>query len=231
MQTEEKRFWSLMIFALVVQTIGVGLYFIVFDEGTTARVLYAVVKITMLALPIVFVGRIVKLRTLFAICSPKAAFSGLMAGIIMSAAVLAVYTGLFERGFLSKDFAEAIADKIFAYGITEYYLYFAIFLSLLHSLFEEYYWRWFVFGGLRTRLSLKSAALISSAGFSLHHFIVLYGFLPIAFVLPFGIAIGAAGYYWCVSYERYRSVIPAWISHALVDAAIMLVVYTVINWR
>ena len=42
------------------------------------------------------------------------------------------------------------------------YLLLAVFYSAIHSLLEEYYWRWFVFGRLSQLCKLPTAIAISS---------------------------------------------------------------------
>ena len=58
------------------------------------------------------------------------------------------------------------------------YVVLAAFLAVVHSLLEEYYWRWFVFGRLRRLVSSPAAILISSLAFMAHHVVVLGRFFP-----------------------------------------------------
>ena len=70
------------------------------------------------------------------------------------------------------------------------------FISILHSLLEEYYWRWFIFGELKQYVPLVMAITLSSLAFMAHHVIVLYVFLPGEFltaVVPFSLCIGVGG--------------------------------------
>ena len=104
------------------------------------------------------------------------------------------------------------------------------FYTLAHSLLEEYYWRWFVFGRLRQRTTLAVAILISSIGFSGHHVVVLAKFFgwysSTTWLGSLSVGIGGAVWAWMLS--RHDRVFPIWMSHALVDAAIFFVGYQVI---
>jgi membrane protease YdiL (CAAX protease family) len=97
--------------------------------------------------------------------------------------------------------------------------------SVVHSLLEEYYWRWFVFAQLRHRTSLLTAVLVSSLGFMAHHVIVLATYFgwdsPISYLASIGVAVGGA--VWALLYERTGSLYGGWLSHCLVDAAIFLI--------
>jgi membrane protease YdiL (CAAX protease family) len=102
----------------------------------------------------------------------------------------------------------------------------AVFVVTAHSLLEEYYWRWFVFGGLRQFLSLVPAIVLSSLAFMAHHVIVLYVYLPnrlLTAVLPFSLAIAVGGAVWAWLYDRSGSLLAPWLSHLLIDAAIFVI--------
>ena len=92
---------------------------------------------------------------------------------------------------------------------------------------EEYYWRWFVFGHLRQFVSARTAVLVSSAAFTAHHAIVVgsefRGAWGMTVFACAGVALGGA--VWARLYERSGSLVGPWLSHALVDAALMMVGY------
>jgi membrane protease YdiL (CAAX protease family) len=114
-------------------------------------------------------------------------------------------------------------------NVREHYVLFAAFLSLANSAVEEYYWRWFVFGRCRRHLALAGAAILSGLAFAAHHGIVLVVmFGVIAGVgLTLGVAIG--GVFWAWLYDRYGSLYASWISHLLVDLAVMSIGYRMLE--
>ena len=103
------------------------------------------------------------------------------------------------------------------------YLAFAAYLTLVNSLLEEYVWRWFVQS--RCALLMRPTAAIGSAAlfFTLHHVIALRAYLGWGATLAASLGVFVGGALWGWMYQRYRSVWPGFISHALVDAAIFTV--------
>jgi membrane protease YdiL (CAAX protease family) len=105
---------------------------------------------------------------------------------------------------------------------------FAVGVTVPHSLLEEYYWRWFVFGQLRRRLTLPSAVALSSAGFAAFHIFPLNAYLPGHFfsaVLPFTFCVGVGGATWAWLYERNGTVYVPWLSHLVVDSSLFVIGY------
>jgi membrane protease YdiL (CAAX protease family) len=110
------------------------------------------------------------------------------------------------------------------------YLLLAAFYCLVHSLLEEYYWRWFVFGRLRRLVPFGVALALANLAFMGHHIIVLVGYLPgtkqfFTAVLPLSLGVAAGGVVWSWLYDRTESLYAPWVSHLLIDAAIMAVGY------
>jgi membrane protease YdiL (CAAX protease family) len=108
----------------------------------------------------------------------------------------------------------------------------ALFVCVLHSLLEEYYWRWFVFGRLRRYLPLGAALALSSLAFMSHHVFVLAYYLPGRFwiaAVPFSLCVAVGGIAWAWLYHRYQTLYAPWLSHLLVDAAIMVVGYDMVS--
>ncbi len=110
------------------------------------------------------------------------------------------------------------------------YVALAVFYSAIHSLLEEYYWRWFVFGQLARLIDWRPAAIISGLAFAAHHVLVLAKYFgygsPWTWLFALGIAIGGAVWAWL--YRASDSLAAVWLSHALVDAAIFGLGYVII---
>ena len=73
--------------------------------------------------------------------------------------------------------------------------------------------------------------IVSSLGFMAHHVLVLATFFgnasPTTYLFSLGVAVG--GVIWSLLYERSKSLLGPWISHALVDAGIFLVGYDLVR--
>jgi membrane protease YdiL (CAAX protease family) len=155
---------------------------------------------------------------------------GLLFGVAVAAAMLTLYyawlcdTPLFGRT------AEQVRSKLGEFGITSplAFVLFAVFLTVVHSLLEEYYWRWFVFGGLRRLVPVWPAIVVSGVAFSLHHVVLMWVWFPdqvLLAVIPFSVAVAVGGMVWAWLYERTGSIYAAWLSHLLVDGAIFVIAY------
>jgi membrane protease YdiL (CAAX protease family) len=154
-------------------------------------------------------------------------------GLLVFAVALAVYGGwLKPSGFLDEA-GRRMADKVTGFGVRSWPWFAAmgVFYALLHSLLEEYYWRWFVFGQLRRWIPVGAAIAVSSLAFTAHHVLVL-GFYFGGFSLPTGIlalAVAIGGVFWAWLYQRGGSLYGPWLSHAMIDAALFLIGYDLIR--
>ena len=101
--------------------------------------------------------------------------AGLAAGIgfalVVLAGMMALYFGWLRSAGVFDAGGQAMRLRLDAMGVHSPAVYAGVglFYSLVHSLLEEYYWRWFVFRGLRRHLNLWPAIAISSVAFMGHH--------------------------------------------------------------
>jgi len=125
---------------------------------------------------------------------------------------------------LEQTLRETAREKILSLGIESGLLFLAVgvFYSAIHSLLEEYYWRWFVFGRGQKIWGSAPALAISSLGFMAHHVLLLGHFLGYGdgrtYLLSAAIAVGGA--FWAWLYRQTGNLTASWLSHALVDAGI-----------
>jgi membrane protease YdiL (CAAX protease family) len=153
---------------------------------------------------------------------------GLAFGLLVAAGGFGVYFGWLRNSpVLAKTPAE-LQTKLVQLGMDTpaRYAALAAFIVVAHSLLEEYYWRWFVFGQLRRVATAISAMVLSSLAFMAHHVVVLAVYLPGRFLTaaaPFSLAIALGGAFWAWLYERAGTLYPSWLSHMLVDAAIFAI--------
>lgn len=148
-------------------------------------------------------------------------------GCIVSLAMMVLYfVFLLPGGGMEQAKQEGVA-KLKSLGIASPVSLLAVasFYALLHSGFEEFYWRGFVFQGLRQYSTLTVALIVSSLGFMAHHVLVLGKFFgyasPQTYFFSISIAVGGSAWAWIVS--RTGSLFPSWISHGIIDAAIFLI--------
>lgn len=233
------EWWSLA-FALAFPTLVTWVYFVALADSSPAlqKSAYAIGKVIQFGLPIVWVLWIRRETAPAEHPSLYAQLWGLVLGgafgLLILGAILGIYYGVLEpAGFFGDAIKNEIKGKLHGFGIahTFQYLVLALFYCVVHSLLEEYYWRWFVFRALRQRLSLAPAAIISGLGFMAHHVLVLGKYFgwdsPATYLFSLGVAIG--GGIWACLYDRTKSLLGPWLSHALVDAAIFIIGYHLVR--
>jgi len=197
------------------------------------RVVYAVAKGVQFAFPLLWV-RLVEGRPI-RLARPRA--SGMMLALTVGAAMLACILPAYALWFRAPLFAagrtEIVRLKLAGYGITTSprFALMAAYYVLAHSLDEEYYWRWFVYGLLRERLAAGAAIPLSALAFAGHH--VLLGWLYAGdqwrFTAAFALVVTLGGALWAWLYERSGQLYAPWLSHAIVEISLVVIGYDL--WR
>jgi membrane protease YdiL (CAAX protease family) len=223
--------WAILVLALALPTVGALVYFVAADpDDPLFRVAYAASKVIQFALPIVALLTFVPGRLKTVRASARGLPAGLAFGLVTLIAILGVYFVALRNGPHLSGVAEAVKGKVRGFGLHSPagFAALAMFLSVIHSFLEEYYWRWFVHGGLRERLSQPVAVTVSSLAFAAHHVVVLYVYFPgrlWSATLPFTLAVAMGGAVWAWLYDRSGSLAGSWAAHALTDVALMAVGY------
>lgn len=229
------KYWTALalLFAMTFPTVAAWSYFLAL-AGQGGKVnpyqqtAYLVGKIVQFAFPLIFLALVERRRLMLTRPSRNGMAIGLSFGLFVAALMLGVYfAGLRGSAILAKTPVQ-LRHKLQEVGMDTpaRFVVLAAFVVVAHSLLEEYYWRWFVFGRLRLLMARNPAIVLSSLAFMGHHVIVLYVYLPGRFLtaaLPFALGIAVGGAVWAWLYERSGSIWPAWLSHLLIDAAIFLI--------
>jgi uncharacterized protein len=227
--------WFGVIFALAFPSFITWAYFVFAARfsGGVQQATYMVVKSIQFAFPLVWVWAVLRepLRTRPA--GPR----GLLIGAAFNAVVVGAGWLVFELALRETEVftiaAGKINDKIAQFGIDTIWKYaiLGVFYSLVHSLLEEYYWRWFTFRQLRNLVPLWPAILVSAVAFAGHHVIVLGEFFQEAPWLAwlFASAVAVGGVFWAWLYERTGSLYSVWLSHLLIDAGIFWIGYQLVR--
>jgi membrane protease YdiL (CAAX protease family) len=236
-----KREGAALLFAMVFPTLMAWWYFVglASAESVTAGgnplmiAAYILGKVIQFGFPLVWVWSVDGKLPRLAAPSLRGVGLGLAFGALVVAGMFAIYFGFLRYSPWLAATPAKVQEKIQQFGLKTpaAYIPFAVFLSVIHSLMEEYYWRWFVFGRLRHHLSQGIALVLSSVAFTGHHVIVLAVYFPGRFwelALPFsvGVCVGGAVFAWL--YERTGSLYAPWAGHILIDTAIMVVGYDMV---
>jgi len=226
-----------LLFALTLPTLLAWIYFVMLPGRdappavqTTA---YTVGKIIQFGLPLFWVLAIQRCRLALKRPSAKGLGEGFVFGVVVFVAMLVLYRAWLEPAGHVEVAREPIRKRLEGYGLTNLptYVLFGLFVSLAHSLLEEYYWRWFVFGGLRRLVPLWVAIVVASLGFMSHHVLILsdyFGWWSLPSV-AFSLAVALGGAVWAWIYHRTGSLYGPWLSHLLVDVAVFVVGYDLVG--
>lgn len=232
----------LLLVAMLLPTVVTYFYFCHFsgDQARTQRWVYGIAKGIQFSLPAVWMLGVLR-RTLGDTTSADTERTAPQSGWLFPAiafGLLAGVTVFLSQYLLAPRLTEfdtlraGAAAKVRGLGLATpgRYLALSAFYSVVHSFLEEYYWRWFVFARLREYQGHVRAAIVSSIGFMLHHVLVLGSLIGWGSALPYLLSLGVAvgGFVWASIYHRSGRLVPVWISHALVDAAIFAVGYSMI---
>lgn len=225
------RDWAAIVFALLLPTLVTLAYFVLAD-GFPAHVqqaTYAVAKTLQFLFPVCYVVFVQRESLALHIKNTAGVGLGLAFGVVTGAAILAIYHFALKQAPFFSAVADEVQDKItdMDLGSPAVFIAVGVFYSLVHSLLEEYYWRWFVFGQLTRHTRVGLAIVISSLGFMAHHILVIgtyFGFLaPVTWIFSACVAVGGA--FWAWLYHRSGSLLGPWLSHMLIDAAIFTTGY------
>jgi membrane protease YdiL (CAAX protease family) len=157
---------------------------------------------------------------------------GLAFGAVVSGGMLLAYHFWLKPASVFSAATEPMVAKLTGIGLLTPAAFIAlgVFYSLLHSLLEESYWRWFVFARLAENARLWVAIFVSSLGFAAHHVLVIgfyFGWAsPTTWLFSAAVAMGGAVWAWL--YHRHGSLVGPWLGHLLVDAAIFAVGYDLV---
>jgi membrane protease YdiL (CAAX protease family) len=227
--------WAALIFALIYPTLLTLVYF-VWMAGVTEtaqQLAYLVGKAIQFVFPLVWVGVICREPLRWPKFNSRGVVAGIAFGLAISGGICGLYFGWFKTAGTFAAAGGTMLAHLAGIGITSAPVYagVALFYSLLHSLLEEYYWRWFVFGRLRRQMALGTSIVVSSLGFMGHHVVVLglyFGWTnPWTYLFSFATVVGGA--YWAWLYYRSGSIYGPWFSHLLIDAAIFGVGYDLVR--
>ncbi len=216
--------------ALGVPFVAALLYFLIIKDPVVSRFVYVATKVFLVAWPLgvyflVLRGAPRRLER-DKISRNRASMLGVISGLALAALIYAVM--MTPLGKMAEASAGSIRERTEHLGILEWYWTFSVFLSVVHSLIEEFYWRWFVFGLFNKVYASGFAIGVSAAAFASHHVIItgqLFNW-PLGIICGAGIAAG--GVVWAWLYHKTGSLLAPWISHAIVDFAVMAIGYRIL---
>lgn len=226
--------WALT-FASTFPTVLTWVYFVWLAETSAGlqQGVYSVGKVIQFGFPLAWLLLTERWRPSKPNWTSAGVLVGLSAGMMIAASALGLYHGWWKPAGLFNATGEVARKKVEGMGITNVGQFAALglFYSIGHSLLEEYYWRWFVFGRLKHLVRPLTAVAISSMGFMAHHVIVLGLYFGYDHWMTyfFSLSVAVGGVIWSLLYQKSNSLLGPWLSHCLVDAAIFLIGYDLLR--
>jgi len=230
---DRRRTLACVVPAMVLPCAASLVYYVLLAGSTLAMVIYAATKVFTVVWPVIVTFTVEGFR--FARGGVQwrkhlaALPLGIASGVFIGSVIIGGYS-LEPIGDYAHRFSDDVTTKVAETGIAEpsSYVVFCIFMAGLHSLIEEFFWRWYVFGRLMKVVGRGTAYLTASFAFAAHHYVVLGCYFSTVGTLIFGTCVALGGALWCWLYERQSTLVGSWISHALADAAIFYVGYQLI---
>lgn len=229
----------IILLGMIIPTLITWIYFDVLSEATAfqQKMAYAIGKLVQVGIMIAAYwfwrqrDKRLSVSTLVfgkPICMRWMAF-GFVSGVFIACLAIAVFQWLLLPLGVMELATQKAKEKLNVLGSDSpsILLAIAVFYSLIHSGFEEYYWRGFVFRAWKEHLGVVNSVCLSSLGFMSHHILVLGKFFGYGSWVTYflAISVGVGGAIWASLYHRCGNLIPGWISHALVDAGIFAIGY------
>jgi membrane protease YdiL (CAAX protease family) len=151
---------------------------------------------------------------------------GAVIGGLVSVLIVALYF-LVARHAIDPTIVQGKVEPL---GLTDpaTFLALAAYIVFINSALEEYVYRWFVFRKWETLVGGYLAVVGSALVFVVHHTIILAAYFPTWIVVLGSIGVFVGGVIWSLLYLNYRSIWPPYLSHAIVDVAVLAVGYWII---
>src|SRR5438128_2332972 len=145
--------WCALVFAMCFPGVMAWVYFVALaqplqeDAGLTSGALpvYWASKVVQFGFPMLWVWSFERHRLCPSVPSFKGLALGLGFGLIVAAVIFYAYYGVLSGSRILADTPSKIVDKLILFhaDTPARYLFLGFFIAGLHSLMEEYYWRWF----------------------------------------------------------------------------------------
>ncbi|MBZ6486688.1 CPBP family intramembrane metalloprotease [Priestia aryabhattai] len=149
----------------------------------------------------------------------KSLYVGTLSGVLCAAAIIGSSL-LFSGKIFHVEDMQAVLQ---IWGFSGWkVIILAVVLIFINPVLEEVYWRVYIQNKVKKHVSVLASSIVTSSFYTFYHVFII---LPV-FVFPFNmisvIGVFSAGMMWAYIRERY-GIKGAIISHALADAAIMIV--------
>lgn len=225
------RWKAAIALALLVPVPTAAVYFAMWNDATagtaTGEAIYMAGKIWIALLPLAWLVLVDRGRLSWSPPRMGGFGFGITSGVVISLIIIATWL-LMGDALIDRTSAREAAEQA-GFDDPTRYLLLAVYLCTINAVIEEYVWRWFCFRQCERLIPIRRggvAVIFSAVFFTLHHVFVLAAQFGAAATVLGSIGVFIGGCVWSYCYLRYRSIWPGFISHAIVDIAILA-----IGWR
>jgi len=221
--TQKSKIKVLLIIGLVLPIILQLFSHVIQSTVLFSRIAYGLSKLLFMLIPIIY-WRISK-------TPPNTTKSPMRLFIVISGLVFAFIIFGVLYAFIEEisPFGEKIYQTLSNIGLTEHFLLYSLGIVIFNSLFEEFYWRYSIFGGLKKFFSFWKAILLGSFGFAIIHFIYFVSFFnTVWIILVLTTASFLFGMFWAWLYHKTNSIFWIWINHSFVNISLLSIEYLII---
>lgn len=205
--------------ALILPAPSMGLVAALYlwSDSPLGQIIYAVLKLWLLALPVVWVWFVDRHRLRYPRPSSRGMAEAVMTGLVMF--IVIVSADWLFGDWIDTD-AMAVQIEAIGLGVPQTYLLAALYWCTVNSILEEYVWRWFVFTHCEALMPRAAAVVAAGLFFTIHHVIALAFYFDwrVTLIGAVGVFIGGATWSWL--YLRWRNIYAAYVSHVFADIAV-----------
>ncbi|MEE2680785.1 MAG: CPBP family intramembrane glutamic endopeptidase [Planctomycetota bacterium] len=225
--------FAILQLTIVILTPSLGaLCALWFWPGPVGGVLYASCKVVLYGIPLWILWTQLGLRGLLfwplSGASSRVLAIGSGSGVLIGGGIWAIWAFLLS----SRIDVSPLVDVLLENGMSDHVKFwaFAVWLCLGNSLLEEIVFRWYVDSRL-CALGFRLPVMLALSGmiFTAHHVIVLAAYFSWPMVVLGSLGVFAGGVIWSIFRIRHRTLLPGWISHALVDVAVVLIGWSILS--
>ena len=188
----------------------------VFKADYFIKSMIKLVLFLILPLAYSFFDRKIKIKELF-----KPEKSGIKLAVILGISVYAIIVGgyLLVRNFF--DFSKITGALTNNIGVTgENFIFVSLYISLVNSLLEEFFFRGFAFLTLKRVAGRNFAYLFSALVFAVYHIAMMIGWFDFVVFLIVMAGLFAGGLIFNYLNEKRETIYPSWLVHMFANFAI-----------
>ncbi len=150
----------------------------------------------------------------------KISLPAILTGIGFGLTILVFFISL-QDIFLNVDEIQSLFQR---WGVNnDYIIPFMLMMIVGNSIFEEIYWRGYIYGKLESVASSFQVLILSSVFYASYHLMTTSHIFSILHGIVFTCIIFCVGLFWGIMRRKYDSLYFSMISHLLADLGIMLI--------